>query len=120
MRNINLRYVNEAYDEGGVLVSFDVNCPADFNFGYDVVDDIAANDPDRRAMVWCNPEGENHVFTFADMKRWSDKTANFLAEQGIGRGDTTSSGSWPPRWRSWAPSWCPPPSCSRSTTWNTV
>ena len=87
MRNINLRYVNEAYDEGGVLVSFDVNCPADFNFGYDVVDDIAANDPDRRAMVWCNPEGENHVFTFADMKRWSDKTANFRAEQGIGRGD---------------------------------
>ena len=86
MRNINLRYVNEAYDEDGVLSSFEVSCPADFNFGYDVVDDIAANDPDRRAMVWCNPEGENHVFTFADMKRWSDKTANFLAEQGVGRG----------------------------------
>ena len=87
MRNINLRYVNEAYDEDGVLSSFEVSCPASFNFGYDVVDDIAVNDPDRRAMVWCNPEGENHVFTFADMKRWSDKTANFLAEQGIGRGD---------------------------------
>ena len=27
------------------------------------------------------------MFTFADMKRWSDKTANFLAEQGIGAGD---------------------------------
>ena len=79
--------VNEAYDEDGVLSSFEVSCPASFNFGYDVVDDIAVNDPDRRAMVWCNPEGENHVFTFADMKRWSDKTANFLAEQGIGRGD---------------------------------
>ena len=52
-----------------------------------MVDDIAENDPDRRAMVWCNPEGEEHVFTFADMKRWSDKTANFLAEAGIGRGD---------------------------------
>jgi acetyl-CoA synthetase len=38
-------------------------------------------------MMWCNPEGEEHVFTFADMKRWSDKTANFLAAQGIGRGD---------------------------------
>ncbi|MDU1908852.1 MAG: acetyl-CoA synthetase, partial [Eggerthella sp.] len=70
MRNINLRYVNEAYDEDGVLSSFEVSCPASFNFGYDVVDDIAVNDPDRRAMVWCNPEGENHVFTFADMKRW--------------------------------------------------
>ena len=38
-------------------------------------------------MVWCNPEGEEHVFTFADMKEWSDKAANFLASCGIGRGD---------------------------------
>ena len=45
------------------------------------------NDPDRRAMIWCNPEGEEHIFTFADMKRWSDKTANFLVDQGIKRGD---------------------------------
>ena len=52
-----------------------------------MVDDIAENDPDRRAMVWCNPEGEEHVFTFADMKRWSDKTANYLAAHGVGRGD---------------------------------
>jgi acetyl-CoA synthetase len=87
MRNINERYVSEAYDNHGVLTAFDVKCPRDFNFGYDVVDDIAINDPDRRAMVWCNPEGEEHVFTFADMKYWSDKTANYLAEQGIRRGD---------------------------------
>ncbi|NHM16033.1 AMP-binding protein [Eggerthellaceae bacterium zg-887] len=87
MRNINLRYVKEAYDENGVLTDFKIVCPDDFNFGYDVVDDIAVNDPDRRAMVWSNPEGEEHVFTFADMKTWSDKTANVLAEAGIGRGD---------------------------------
>ena len=87
MRDINLRYVDEAYDENGILTSFAVRCPETFNFGYDVVDDIALADPDRRAMVWCNPEGEEHVFTFADMKRWSDKTANFLADAGIGRGD---------------------------------
>ncbi len=87
MRNINLRYVTEEYDRNGLLTKFEVNCPETFNFGYDVVDDIATADPDRRAMVWCNPEGEEHVFSFADMKRWSDKTANFLAAQGIGRGD---------------------------------
>ncbi|WP_165056021.1 MULTISPECIES: AMP-binding protein [unclassified Adlercreutzia] len=87
MRNINLRYVSESYDEKGPLTSFDVHYPEDFNFGYDVVDDIAVADPDRRAMVWCNPEGEEHVFTFADMKTWSDKTANYLASLGIGRGD---------------------------------
>ena len=87
MRNINERYVNEAYNDRGELTQFDVVAPEDFNFGYDVVDDIAVNDPDRRAMVWCNPEGEEHVFTFADMKYWSDKTANFFAAQGIGKGD---------------------------------
>ena len=87
MRNINERYVTEAYDENGLLTQFDVDVPADFNFAYDVVDDIAEHDPDRTAMVWCNPEGEEHVFTFADMKHWSDKTANFFAECGIGRGD---------------------------------
>lgn len=87
MRKINERYVEETYTEDGLLATFDVHYPEDFNFAYDVVDDIALNDPDRRAMVWCNPEGEEHVFTFADMKTWSDKTANYLASLGIGRGD---------------------------------
>ena len=87
MRNINLRYVDETYAPDGQLETFSVYYPDNFNFGYDVVDDIAMNDPDRRAMIWCNPEGEEHIFTFADMKRWSDKTANFLVDQGIKRGD---------------------------------
>ena len=87
MRNINLRYVDETYAPDGQLETFSVHYPDNFNFGYDVVDDIAMNDPDRRAMIWCNPEGEEHIFTFSDMKRWSDKTANFLVDQGIKRGD---------------------------------
>lgn len=87
MRNINERFVKETYSENGQLQSFKVVAPDTFNFGYDVVDDIALNDPDRRAMVWANPEGEEHFFSFADMKKWSDKTANFLAAQGIKKGD---------------------------------
>lgn len=87
MRNINLRYAKETYNDKGILETFDLEYPDDFNFGYDVVDDIALNDPDRMAMIWCNPEGEEHFFTFADMKRWSDKTANFLKDCGIGKGD---------------------------------
>lgn len=87
MRNINLRYVDEEYDEGGRLTKFEIKCPDSYNFAYDVVDDIALNDPERRAMVWTNPEGEEHIFTFADMKLWSDKTANFLLDAGIKKGD---------------------------------
>ena len=86
-RNLYQRFCHETFDEQGVLSKFETCYPDDFNFGYDVVDDIAANDPDRPAMVWCNPEGEEHVFTFADMRYWSNKTANLLAEAGVGRGD---------------------------------
>ena len=47
MRNIHLKYVTEAYDENGLLTDFQVNCPEDFNFGYDVVDGIALAEPER-------------------------------------------------------------------------
>lgn len=55
MRNINLRYVEETYAKDKTLQSFSLHYPDTFNFGYDIVDDIAVNDPTRRAMVWCNP-----------------------------------------------------------------
>lgn len=88
MRDLNLRYIDEAYDADGLIAKCSFSYPADFNFGYDVVDDIAREDPDRLAMVWCNPEGEEHSFTFGDVKYWSDKTANYLASVGITSGDT--------------------------------
>ena len=87
MRNINLRYVKETYDENGLLKHLDIDCPDDFNFGYDIVDDIAVNDPERVAMVWEHENGECRRFTFADIKRLSDKTCNYLASKGIGKGD---------------------------------
>ena len=33
---------------------YKVNVPDNFNFGFDVVDDWAENEPDKRALVWCN------------------------------------------------------------------
>ncbi|MDR2530391.1 MAG: AMP-binding protein [Oscillospiraceae bacterium] len=86
-RNINLRYVEEEYGSDGVLSKFALKYPANFNFGYDVVDDIAVNDPERKAMVWCGRELEPRTFTFADMKTLSDRTCNYLRSLGIGKGD---------------------------------
>ena len=87
MRNINLRYVEETFDEKGLLKNLKINCPENFNFGYDIVDDIAVNDPDRRALVWQHENGEERTFTFAEIKRMSDKTANYLTSKGIQKGD---------------------------------
>ena len=66
---------------------FHVQVPENFNFAYDVVDEIAQNTPDKVAMVWCNDLGEELIFTFAQMKEYSDKAANFFRSVGIGKGD---------------------------------
>ncbi|MBR4504011.1 MAG: AMP-binding protein [Candidatus Methanomethylophilaceae archaeon] len=87
MRNVNLRYVKETYDENGLLTHMDIDCPDSFNFAYDIVDDIAINDPDRKAMIWVDDFGNEKIFTFADIKRLSDKTCNYFAAKGIKKGD---------------------------------
>jgi acetyl-CoA synthetase len=87
MRNINLRYVVETYDETGFLTDFKLKYPDNFNFGYDIVDDIGTNDPDRPAMLWMNEEGYKRLFTFGDIMKASNKVANFLRKVGIQKGD---------------------------------
>jgi len=87
MRNINLRYVDEEYGEDGLLKHVGYHYPDNYNFGYDVVDDIADNEPDRTAMIWCNPAGEERRYTFSDIKRLSNKTANYFLSLGIKKGD---------------------------------
>ncbi len=66
---------------------FRIRIPENFNFAYDVVDEIANNDPSKIAMVWCDDKGNEAVFTFAQMKYYSDKTANFFKSLGIVKGD---------------------------------
>jgi acetyl-CoA synthetase len=66
---------------------FRIKIPENFNFAYDVVDEIAMDDPDKVAMVWCDDKGNEAVFTFEQMKYFSDKTANFFKSQGIQKGD---------------------------------
>jgi acetyl-CoA synthetase len=87
MQGLNLKYVNEKYDKNGVLSEFSLNIPERFNFGFDIVDEMARLEPQKTAMVWCNQKGEEHYFTFADIKKYSNKTANFLKKAGIKKGD---------------------------------
>jgi acetyl-CoA synthetase len=69
------------------LNDFYINVPANFNFAFDVVDIIARETPDKIAMVWCDDKGAEAVFTFGQMKYYSDKTANFFQSLGIRKGD---------------------------------
>ena len=67
--------------------NFKVNVPENFNFAYDVVDEIAKTTPDKIAIVWCDEKGEEATFTFGQLKTYSDKAANFFKSAGIGKGD---------------------------------
>ncbi|NMA95245.1 MAG: AMP-binding protein [Clostridiales bacterium] len=61
--------------------------PENFNFGYDILDELAKSNPQGRALVWCNDQGEERIFTYGDMKYFSDKTANYFTSLGITKGD---------------------------------
>ena len=81
------QYCKEIVDEKGRLQKLTLEYPDNFNFGYDVVDQIANETPDKLALVWCNAEGAEHIFSFADMKKYSNQMANVFRSAGIGRGD---------------------------------
>jgi acetyl-CoA synthetase len=67
--------------------TFKVDVPDRFNFAFDVVDEIAAADPGRRALVWCDDQGGERVFTMAEIARESMRAANVFKSMGIGKGD---------------------------------
>lgn len=85
--SIYKHFCAEQLDETGTLTGISFHYPDNFNFGYDVVDAIAMESPEKRAMVWCNTEGEERTFTFGDIRRLSDRTANVLRSAGVKRGD---------------------------------
>jgi Acyl-coenzyme A synthetases/AMP-(fatty) acid ligases len=75
----------ESYED--LYKNFKISIPENFNFAYDVVDEYAKTEPKREALVWCDDNDESHIFTFKDLSLASQRTANFLAEQGIQKGD---------------------------------
>ncbi len=85
--SIYKQYCNEITDENGNLKKITLEYPDNFNFGYDVVDKIAELSPDKCAIVWCNVEGEEHIFSFSDVKKYSNRMANVFRSAGIGYGD---------------------------------
>lgn len=70
--------------------------PEKFNFAYDVVDRIAKEDPNKRALIWMQDEScglynesscHERTFTFSELSRLSTQAANYFTACGIRRGD---------------------------------
>lgn len=64
-----------------------LKAPENFNFSYDIIDRYAKDCPEKRALVWCDDNGEEKTFTFADISVESKRAAYFLSAAGIKKGD---------------------------------
>ena len=69
------------------MKNFHVNIPENFNFGYDIVDVYAKEQPEKKAILWANDEGKTETVTYAQYKEMSDKVASMLLQLGIKKGD---------------------------------
>ena len=83
------RFVEQTHftSQEDFIANFKVKVPENFNFGYDVVDAWAAEQPDKNALLWTNDKGEHIQFTYAALKKYTDMTASYFQSLGIGHGD---------------------------------
>lgn len=81
------KYVTETLDENGFLIDMKFNPPENYNFAFDVVDELAKKCPNKTAMLWLSKDKEKRVFSYLDISRYSNKTANYLMSLGIKKGD---------------------------------
>ncbi len=58
-----------------------------FNFAFDIMDKIAEKDPDKLAMLHVSKDKTERRFTFKDIKKESNRAANYFKSLGIKKGD---------------------------------
>ena len=81
------KFVECFEDENGTLVDIKFKNTDVFNFGFDVVDEIADKYPDKLAMIYVDKHHNERRFTFKDMKTESNRVANYFTSLGIKAGD---------------------------------
>ncbi len=84
---VSRKFIDCIEDEKGRLKEINFHDTDSFNFGYDVVDAIAEKNPTKLAMLHIGEDGTERRFTFGDIKKASNRTANFFKSLGIKKGD---------------------------------
>ncbi len=81
------KFVKCTESEPGVLEKIEFMNTDTFNFGFDVVDEIAKKTPDKLAMLHVDKNMVERRFTFDDIRKESARCANYFKSLGIGQGD---------------------------------
>ena len=87
VKNYYKRFVKEGFDENGILNKFEIDCPDNYNFGYDIIDKFGEIDPDRRALIHIDLQENRHDFSYSQLSKLSTQAANLFKSYGIKKGD---------------------------------
>ena len=87
VKSYHLNFVEEEYGEDGILKKFRIKYPDNFNFAYDIIDKYGEMEPDRRALMWVDLEGNEKLLTYGDLSKLSNRAANMFSAMGIKKGD---------------------------------
>jgi len=88
----------DSYDD--FIANFTIDPGENFNFAYDVVDEWARVEPDKRALMWCDDDGAERTFTFTELSQLSDRLASSFAGLGVAKG-TVVMAILRRRWEYW-------------------
>ena len=81
------KFIQTTEDDQGRLQDIHFQNTETFNFGFDIVDQIAKEYPDKLAMLYVDKHHQERRFTFQEIKHSSNQVANYLTSLGIQRGD---------------------------------
>ncbi len=81
------KYIEVKKNENGTPIEVKFKNTEKFNFAFDLVDELAEKDPYKLAMLHIDKNKVERRFTFSDMKKESNRAANYFTSLGIKKGD---------------------------------
>ena len=86
-KRVYSKWIRVEKNEKGTPTKVDFINPENFNFAFDVVDELARTKPDKLAMLHLDTDKNERRFTFKDMMELSNRAANYFTSLGIKRYD---------------------------------
>ncbi len=80
-------FIDVTENDAGALLKYQFKDLSRFNFAFDVMDRLAADKPDDLALMHIADDLTERPFTYNELRRASNKTANFLRSIGVKKGD---------------------------------
>ena len=81
------KYIDIVENENGTPTSITFKNTEKFNFAFDLVDELAKREPEKLALMHISKDGTERALTFTDIKKESNRSANYFKSLGIKKGD---------------------------------